>query len=368
MENKIVSLAIHRETKANIMRDLLENNGIKVFLKEIQSDTLSFSVGIFEKDIAKALEIIEDNRLFNYSNKEIAKIDDGRKRILVPVDFSNDSLKACRFAFSVAKSIGAKVKILHVFDRVYPVQIPFIGMTQEDKEKNEDLLTKSRKKILDLCNSIDKEISEGILPSINFSYALREGDARGEIDVFIDEYQPSLVVMGTRGVGAGSKSSDYIGSSVTADIIETTNVPIIAIPYSSYINDVKDIKHLVFLVNNLSQELTFDNLVHLLNLNNPFKVTVVHLNIAGESIIWGESEIQSQRDIIQRQYPGRNIESKLVETTGVIEGIDDLLKDIKADMIALNTKERNIWGLIFKPSTSRKIISQINTSIMILRN
>jgi Universal stress protein family. len=56
---------------------------------------------------------------------------------------------------------------------------------------------------------------------------LREGLPEEEIVTFTKEYKPSIIVMGTR--GKDQKDADLIGS-VTAEVIEMTHVPLIAIP------------------------------------------------------------------------------------------------------------------------------------------
>jgi nucleotide-binding universal stress UspA family protein len=46
------------------------------------------------------------------------------KRILVPVDFSKDSLRALAYAGDLAKSFGAELRLLHVVDQTYLANAP----------------------------------------------------------------------------------------------------------------------------------------------------------------------------------------------------------------------------------------------------
>jgi universal stress protein A len=46
------------------------------------------------------------------------------KRILVPVDFSKDSLHALAYAGDLAKSFGAELRLLHVVDQTYLANAP----------------------------------------------------------------------------------------------------------------------------------------------------------------------------------------------------------------------------------------------------
>ena len=75
---------------------------------------------------------------------------------------------------------------------------------------------------------------------MNYSYVLREGLPEEEIVTFTKEYKPSIIVMGTR--GKDQKDADLIGS-VTAEVIEMTHVPLIAIPENTPFKDFKDISY-----------------------------------------------------------------------------------------------------------------------------
>ncbi|MFI5394629.1 MAG: universal stress protein [Candidatus Binatia bacterium] len=51
-------------------------------------------------------------------------------RILVPVDFSEDSLNALAYARDLGKRFGAELVILHVVEPVYVVE-PYLGMSSD---------------------------------------------------------------------------------------------------------------------------------------------------------------------------------------------------------------------------------------------
>ena len=96
MEKKLITLAIHTKGKADVLKQLLEKNGIQVYLEEVENskmaDSEGFYVRIEESNLTRALVIMEENKLFSYKDEQTYKIDDGRKRILVAVDFSEYSL------------------------------------------------------------------------------------------------------------------------------------------------------------------------------------------------------------------------------------------------------------------------------------
>lgn len=371
-KGKTITLAIHTPQKAKTLKLMLENKGITVTLENLDSQenldgqNNGVAVKIDQSQINDALAIMEEYKIFNYNDALTYQMDDGRNRILVAVDFSSYSMKACQIAFSIAKETRAKVKILHVYNNIYfPSHIPFANML---KEKNEpSMLDKARKQILELCMDIDKKIINGDFPSVNYSYSLREGIIEEEIESFIEEYKPILLVLGKK--GNNNKENSILGS-ITADIIEMTDVPVMAIPENSPIKNVQDIKHLAFFTNFQERDLiSFDYLANaILSLYTEIKITLVHINIKnknGEK--WGIAELSKMQDFFKNKYSNPHVTYKLIDDIPILPQIKDFVQKEKVDMITLNTQRRNVFKRIFIPSTSRKILSSINIPLLILR-
>ena len=371
MDNKLIILAIHSSGKANILKDILELNGISVTLEKVKDTNpevlLSdgYYIKVNDSDLTKALAVVEENRLFSYNDKNTYKIDDGRKRILVAVDFSSYSLKACQIAFSIAKESHAKVKILHVYQRMsFPSHIPFADSLTEHPE--EGLLNKGRKKMLDLCSQIDQKIANNEWESVNYSYAIREGQVEEEIDNFVLEYKPCLLVLGSK--GQDNVQTSVLGS-VTADIIEIINIPVLAVSELSGINSIKDIKHIAFFTNLQKRDLNaFNLLVDTMKSYTNLKLTLVHINrinLKGDK--WPEEELQRMSEEIKKMYSQFNVSYKLIDSPNLFEAIADYVEKDDVNILCINTRRRNVFGRIFAPSVSRKVLVTLNKALLVLR-
>ena len=371
MENRLITLAIHTEGKASILKHLLENNGIEVFLEKVNntqadSNIDGFRIRIHEKDIQKALATIEANNLFNYSDEQTYTVDDGRKRILVAVDFSEYSLNACRAAFHIAKKMNAKVKILHVYYNIYyPLTFPFADQL---KDKNDvGLLDRVRKQMLDLCCEIDQNIRDEELPSVNYSYSIREGIVEEEIEQFAKEYKPFLLVLGTKGKDHNGR---LLLGNVTADIIEMTNIPVLAVPEQIRVEKGTEAKHIMFLTNLNERDLaSFDTLVQILKPIKGVRISLVHLNLINKrGDKWGKPQLEKMREYFLNRYPDLNISYKLIDTPDIVEAIIDFVEDEKVSVLALNTRKRGLFGRMFVPSVSRKMLDKSKkAALLVLR-
>ncbi len=371
MEEKLVTLAIHTNEKAQILKTVLESEHIDVYIENVDDDPISpgVRIRIKSKDLPKALSVVEGRHLFRYDDEETMRTDDGRPRILVPVDFSDYSLKACQIAFNLARDIDAKVKILHVyFNPYYPTALPMAeAFAYQGKEEKEfqNVISRVRENIQKLCNKIDNEIAAGNFPPVNYSYVLKEGLPEEEIVAFCKHYKPALIIMGTR--GKDQKDADLIGS-VTAEVIEMSKKPIIAIPEQTSFTDMQQVKRIGFLTNFSQRDLiSFDEMVKIIE---PLKsnLTIVLTHIALKKIDKrNEIMMQGIEAYFSKQYPELKFEYKLIETTDMLISLDDFIKKDNIDVLALTTSKRNIFARMFRPSIPRKMLFHSDTPMFVLR-
>ena len=121
MEDKLVTLAILTYTKAQILKNVLENEGIETYIHNVNQIQPVVSSGvrlrIKESDLPRALKITESSTWLSESivGEKEPKVKDKSNKILIPVDFSNYSMKACEFAFNLAKTENAVACLFHAY-------------------------------------------------------------------------------------------------------------------------------------------------------------------------------------------------------------------------------------------------------------
>ena len=369
--DKLVTLAIHTKEKAQILQSVLESEKIEVTVEDVNDGDNSPSTGIRLKikqsDLPKALNVVDSRNLFSYSEPETYKTDDGRRRILVPVDFSEYSLKACQIAFNLAKEVNAKVKIIHVyFNPYYPTALPMAeAFAYQGKEEAEfkNILDRVNRDIKKLCNTIDGKIADGEFPPVNYSYVLKEGLPEEEIVVFAKDYKPSLLVMGTR--GKDQKGLDLIGS-VTAEVIEMTSVPMLAISQKTSFTDFKQVKKISFLTNFSQRDLvSFDSMMDLFKTQN-VKIYMTHLENK-KTDKWSLIKLEGIQSYFKKKYPNVEVDYKLINGDEPLNILDQFVNEANIDLIALTTAKRNIFTRIFRPSVSRKMLFHSDIPLFVLR-
>lgn len=367
MEDKLVTLAIHTFEKAQILKTLLESEGIEVFIHNVNLIQPVVSAGvrvrIKESDLPHALRIIEATQFFKEESG--SQSDENTKKVLIPVDFSDYSLKACEIGFKYADQIGAEIMLMHVYYTIFiPSSLSYPGMGQDSNIYDEPIHAVYERVQTDMKNIvsvINKKIVTGELPAIKYDYILREGSPEDEIIAYSKEYRPAMIVMGTR--GKNRKNIELIGS-VTAEIIELTRFPLLAIPENVSFNSVKDIKNIAFAMSFNQQDLVaFDHFVKLMK----GKIPKVHLfNISTSGDEWNEIHLTGTREYLLKHYPELDIEFTVLSDGDLLDAIEQFVREKNIDIITLTTHRRSMIIRIFNPSIARKMLFHTNTALLII--
>ena len=95
------------------------------------------------------------------------KTENKSNKILIPVDFSNYSMKACEFAFNLAKTENAEVILLHVyFTPIYASSLPYGDVFNYQIGDEETVKTIIHRVHSDL-NTLSAKIKEKIVENYN---------------------------------------------------------------------------------------------------------------------------------------------------------------------------------------------------------
>lgn len=375
MEENLVTLAILTYSKAQILKNVLDNEGIENYIHNVNIIQPVISSGvrvrIRESDLPKALKIIESSAWLADSivgEKPVEAKAEKCSRILIPVDFSNYSLKACAFGFNIAKRFGAEVVLLHVyFTPIYTSSLPYSDVFNyqiEDDEMIRTIMQKVHGDLDHLSKTIKAKIEAEELPNVKYSCILREGIPEDEIMNYAKEVGPSLIIMGTR--GKNQKEIDLLGS-VTAEVIDRSNATVLAIPEDTPFQDFDSVRKIGFITSfNQRDLIAFDAFFNIWKIYN-FNVSLIYLADLKESNdIMNNIKMTGIRDYFAKHYPSLNITFDIVINDDNLKSFDTYIAENQIDVIATISYKRNIFARLFNPSIARKMIFHTDTPLLII--
>lgn len=348
MEDKLVTLAILTYTKAQILKNVLENEGIETYIHNVNQIQPVVSSGvrlrIKESDLPRALKITESSTWLSESivGEKEPKTENKSNKILIPVDFSNYSMKACEFAFP--------------YGDVFNYQIG-------DEESVKTIIQKVHSDLNALSEKIKEKVTSGDFPNIKYSCILREGIPEEEILRYAKEQRPMVIIMGTR--GKNQKDIDLIGS-VTAEVIDRSRTAVLAIPENTPFKQFSEVKRIAFITNFDQRDLIAFEAFFNTWKSFHFSVSLIHLTDSKDT--WNEIKLAGIKEYFHKQYPGLEIHYDVVMNDNLLKGLDQYIKDNQIDIITLTSYKRNIFARLFNPSIARKMIFHSDTPLLVINS
>ncbi len=272
------------------------------------------------------------------------------KTILVPTDFSANSLKALRFAISTALKNKSKIVVMHqtsvlelapesAFTGLYiPSPIDQVSYLKTELEK-------FVKKALRSFSSKTKDefISSEIVPGV------------GTVEIILQtakRHKADSIILGT--TGASGLKRLFIGS-VAAKVIENSPVPVIVIPDNFRLKAIKQIGYASDLAH-VSEELTkLAPLAEALGAN----IEIFHVEPTfPTSEAFKKFDAEKHLAEWRKKFKLETLSYKMVRTkfdNDFYTGVDKYRRSAKPDMICMVTHRRNWVAKILDPSKSKGI-------------
>jgi nucleotide-binding universal stress UspA family protein len=235
------------------------------------------------------------------------------KIFLVPHDFSSVADNAFEHALYTAKTVSAKIYLLHVVS----------------KEKE---IKDAEKKLIDIIKAKDT--------TIEIEPVVRVGNIFEDIGDFAAEHHADLIFMGTH----GRHGWQHITGSHALKVITHSSVPFIIV-------QEKKIKQTgyddIVVPLDLNKE-TKQKLAYVANIANYFK-SKVHVITPDETDEYLKHQVKANIQFAQRFFEERNIEitTKLVPSSGFDKEVVKHAVSVDADLIAImNLNRNNLLGVI----------------------
>lgn len=372
MEDNLITLAIHTYEKALILKSLLENEGIEVYIQNVNLIQPMVSSGvrvrIKEADLPRALLVVDHAKLSNVEEQWPSPDSETFKlnRIMAPIDFSPASVRAAEMAIHLAALYASEVVFFHAYfvpmsSGVLPIEVTFTGELFNG-ESLHIIQEKVNKDMALFVANIKQKMHDKLLPTVKFTTVIHEGIPEEEIIRYSKEYKPAIIVMGTR--GKSPKNIDYLGS-VTAEVIDRSKIPVLAIPQASKIHRMEDISNLAFIAQfNQKDLISFDKLMHM-NGEIGFKTHFLHISERIDQ--WDEISLTGMQEYLQKMYPLLDATYGIINGKDVFNSMDDYIRKYEIDIIVLTAHKRNIFASLFYPSIANQMLFHTDTPILVMK-
>lgn len=372
MEDKIITIATHPYSRAQLLRGRLEAEGIECFLSNINLVQPQISGGvkikINEKDAEQALQIIDKikEEYGEAKQKTVERLKNIR-RILVPFDFSEPSINACDFAIGLAAKLKAEIKLLYSYFNPIVISEPYLEdssyIFQMDKVVG-NIAAEAKSQMTRMIAKIKQQAEKEGSGRIKISYHLDRGSPDDVILNFAESWDPGVIVMGTK--GTGKASVNYLGG-VTKKIIAKTQVPVLVVPQQYIYRGIHYISKVLYATN--FDDSDFKALRTLMTLLRPFNVRIYCVHIATEEeTTFDNVKMNNLKEHLKTEFNDYNLNCDLIQRDDVLQGLEDYIEDKEIDLLALTTRKRGVIERLFNPSLAKQMLFHTNIPLFVFHS
>lgn len=362
--DNFITLVVHTPERAGHLAGILSFHGIANRLEEVEGDVdmakKPVRVMVPLSSLPLALKITESGE--DYSSAQIMiKMAGMSGSLLIPVDFSPQSMLAVGMGFDVAVKMGLKPVILHAWlgPDALPIQDqddPFSPLedeikVEEARETNAEAHV-ARVALKKFEERVRNAVSAGKLPDIEFSTSLIEGVAEEVILEYCRLNSPSMVVMTTR--SRERKESDLIGS-VAAEVVDSCRVPVLTLPSNYEGKSLEEIEKLVMFCS-----LDKHDVMTLRSLMKSFNYPVCSVYLVPISEKVNESvrtKLHDLKSFFMANYPTARFH-EFIANKEFCADIDALVSARDIGLMIVPNKKTNVFSRIFRPTLAHRCLFQ----------
>ena len=366
---RLITVAIHTYDRALSLKSLLEREGVEVTLQNVNLTNPVVSAGvrlrIKESSLPLALRIIENQELFSSKSEGESQ---KKRLILVPVDFSPCSTRACIVAFHLAYAKNAEIILLHSISDTAAGSRLQLDDSLNFNDKPEEIVNRNSERkqaeanMASFTDRLLEMIKDGKMPGVKFETVIQEGLPEEIINQYTKDNRPEMIVMGTR--GANTKERELIGS-VTAEVLDTCRTPVLTIPDEINLEELSKIRRVLFF-SNFDQEdiLALDHLFHLLPLPDS---DIVLVKIPSKKSSSNDATALNRLlEYCRLHYPQRSFSTEQLSVSTGDTDFERITEGTPINLIAVPNKKKNAIARLFNPGIAHRLLFHSDIPMMVL--
>jgi len=271
------------------------------------------------------------------------------KKILVPCDFSPNSIEAFKVAINIAAANKARVEVLHIIE--FPAY--FVGTFDVPIQTYDPSVMFEFDRVA--VKNFKKLKSSYARKNDKVKFHIVHGAIIHSIREYITSKKIDLVIMGTK--GASGLKEFFIGSN-TEKIVRTSSVPVISVRNATQLSSVKNI---IFPTNLDPAQTSVIRKVK--ELQRFFKARLHILMINTPEIFQPDYDLRTKLEKYAKQNKFENFTLNIRGDVSESDGIGHFAMELNGGMIAMATHGRTGLMHLFSGSVAEDVVNHYNCLI-----
>lgn len=265
-------------------------------------------------------------------------------RILLPLDFSENSKKTFDFAIILAKKKNATITILHVIEAIYDfaaqAAIVIDGMHRDAEKYIQGLIEDTKK--------------EGV----QMDYLIKEGTVSIMTAKTAEEINADLIVLGTH--GASGIEQKLFGSK-SVEVVKNSVCPVLLVPSEAKIEHIEKV---TLALEFAEHEEPFIEWVISLSKNWNLQLEFLHIQL--QRNFKEELCVLGLEAFVQKNYPEIPVKLHTFYSEDLINGLEQYLSKNDDTILVMCHHHKNLWEQILTKSKSLQMAYHTHVPLLIM--
>lgn len=265
-------------------------------------------------------------------------------KIIVPIDFSENSIKALEFAIFMADKKHAKITLVHVMEIVYDfasqAAIALDSMYSDGERMLGNLIEKYK------ASNVDME------------YKIVDGVASISVARIADELDATLIVMGTQGASGIKKA--LIGTT-TVNLIREANCPVLVVPAQAHVSEIKKITLALEFANHEEKFIDW-----IIAMSERWGLGLEILHVQTNKGFKEDLAILGIESYLQKKHPGLQARIHTFYSESASEGLDMYMQEHDNMILVMCHEHQNLWNQVIQKSQSIKMAYHTHIPLLIM--
>lgn len=265
-------------------------------------------------------------------------------KIIVPIDFSPNSIKALDMAVSMASRKHGEIKLVHVIEMVY-------DFASQAANAMESMYRDGEKQMKALIKQYESA-------HVEMSYELIEGSTAVTVARIADEEEATLIVMGTQ--GASGLKKVLIGSTAV-NIIREANCPVLIIPEKARLEDIQKVTLALEFADH--EEKFIDWMV---DMSEKWQLGLEFLHVQTSMEFRDQLSLLGLEKYLEKKYPNLPVRIHTFYAETASKGLQSYLDENNNTILVMCHAHRNLWEQIFHKSDSVTMAYHTHIPLLIM--
>ena len=260
------------------------------------------------------------------------------KHIIVPIDFSSESLNGLRMAIVYANRFGSKIQLVYV--QKYPSEFGRADFHEEQKKATANL------------TKMVEEYGPKLLEPSNLSFMIKKGKIFLEVVNQAQAFDDSMIICSTH--GASGFEEFFIGSNAFK-IISATELPVITIRHGAVARDLQTIVMPIDFSADTRQKVPFTA-----EIAKAFNAEIHVVGVTSSKTEDIEAKINSYTNQVCEYLKEHEVKYRLSMLNGsnITDVTIEYALDVNADLISIMTEQNDSFTSFVLGSYAQQMLNK----------